>query len=43
MAIKAVLIAGKRIAATGAKHRRLYNKHRMNMTRRERLGIPEAE
>ena len=43
MATEAAIRVGQRTAVTGARHRRIHNKHQMNMTRRARLGIPEAE
>ena len=41
--MKAVIIVGKRATASGARHRIIHNKHRVNMTRRARLGMFEAE
>ena len=41
--MEAALIARQRTSAKGARHRRMYNKHCVNMTRRARLGIHEAE
>ena len=43
VAMEAVIRAGQRTAATGARRRRIHNKHRMTMTRGARLGIPETE
>ena len=43
VATEAVIIAGQRTSVTGTRRRRMYNKHRMHMTRRARLGLPEAE
>ena len=39
----ATIKAEKRTATTGARHRRIHKKHRMNMCRRARLEILEAE
>ena len=41
--MEAEIKAGQRTATTGARHKRVHNKHRMNMSRRARPGIPEAE
>ena len=43
VAMEAAIIAGQRTAGTGLRHGRVHNKYWMNMTRRERLRIPEAE
>ena len=43
VATSAAIKAGKKTATTGARHRRVHKKHRMNMSKRARLGIPEAE
>ena len=43
VAMEAAIIADQRIAATGARGRRMHNKHRKNMTRRASLRAPEAE
>ena len=40
---EATIKAGMRTATKGARHKRAYRKHRMNMSRRARLGITEAE
>ena len=41
--MEAAIKAGQRTAITGARRRRVHEKHRMNMSRRARLGIPETE
>jgi len=43
VAMEAAIKAGTRTATTGARRRRVHKKHRMNMSRRARLGITEAE
>ena len=43
VSMEVAIIPGQRIAATRARRRRMHNKHQSNMTRRARLGIPEAE
>ena len=43
VATEAALIAGQRIAATGARLGRMHNMSQMHMTRRAQLGIPAAE
>ena len=41
--METAIIAGQRTAVTGIRHRRMHNKHRMNMKRRAQLGIPETQ
>ena len=43
VAMEAAIKAGKRTATTGARRRRLHKNHRMDMSRRARLRIPETE
>ena len=43
VAIEAAIKAGKRTATTGARHMKVHKKHRMNMRRRARPGINEAD
>ena len=41
--MEAAIKVGKRTATTGARRRRVHKKHRMNMSRRARLGITGTE
>ena len=43
VAMEAAIIAGQRTSAAGASLKRMYNKHRVHMTRKAQLGISEAE
>ena len=43
VATGAVIKAGNRTDITGGRRKRVHKKHRMNMSRRARLGIPKVE
>ena len=43
VAMEAAINAGTTTATTGARHKRAHKKHRMNMSKRARLGIIGAE